>query len=494
MVQTGVLPNTEQHGGQGRRGHAVRRGGARTVVSWGAAPALFVAGLLVSFVLRLLFVPAPSGEDRLVLWSSAIPHVEAYETVIGSFEREAGVRVEMQRMPFTAIDRRLRSAFWAGRGIPDLIEFPQEKLGVLLGTGLGAEAFVDLSERAREPGPAGVSISEDLVPTRRDLYRVDGRLIGIAHDLHPVMIAYRWRDFEAAGIDPESIRSWDDFERVGRALTRPTDTAEGGARFMLSVDERTPIVFQSLLLQRGGNWFDENGRPALDDPLVVDTLVRYTRLAYGEGRIANTLAAFPSAGFFRAIESGYYLCFLCPDWLTRTIEANLPSMSGELRLMPMPAWSEGGRRTSTWGATMLGISAACDEPDRAWNLVRFLYVDRSIAAEMFRETNIVSPFRSNWDLPVYDEPAPFWDGQAIGRRYLDLAEEVPEIRNGPAPQVVLEAIADVLSACGAQRARFGDEGLEAFARASLRDAQRDVESALAVLFADAARRTEEGVP
>jgi arabinosaccharide transport system substrate-binding protein len=474
-VQKVVDPRTQIDAANRPAGAGRRASGGFAARS--AGPALFAAALVVAFVGRLVFIPASPSADRLVVWSSAIPHVEAFEQVIGAYEAEAGIGVELQRMPFTAIDRRLRAAFWAGRGVPDLIELPQEKLGVLLSSGVGAEGFLDLSALARESGPGAAPIADDLVPSRRDLYRVDGRLIGIAHDIHPVMLAYRWRDFEDVGLDPDSIETWGDFIDAGRLLMEAEH--EGGRpRFMLSADERTPIVFQTLLLQRGGNWFDEAGTLILDDPLVLDTLVRYTRMVYGEGRIADTVAAFPSAGFFRAIEIGAYTCFICPDWMTRTIEENLPTMAGELRLMPLPAWEQGGPRTSTWGATMLGISSSCENPVRAWELVRFLYADRATAESVFRETNIVSPLRSNWELPAYDEPRAFWGGQAIGREFLDLAEDVPTLRNGPAPQVVLEVMADVLTACGSFRKSRGDEGLEAFAQAELRRAHAEVDAIL----------------
>ena len=73
-------------------------------------------------------------------------------------------------------------------------------------------------------------------------------------------------------------------------------------------------------------------------------------------------------------------------------------MSGELRLMPMPAWERGGRRTSTWGATMLAVTTAGDNQDMAWELAKYLYISGDIARKTFSETNIISPFRSTWSV------------------------------------------------------------------------------------------------
>jgi arabinosaccharide transport system substrate-binding protein len=436
------------------------------------APGLFVSLCVLGLLARWVLMPPPPGAGTLVLWSSAYPHLEAYETVLDAFESSHGVEVEIQSMPFGVIDQRLQSAFWSGRGMPDVVELPQEKLGVFLVNEARAGLFVDLSERASSIGPGGVPLEADFIASRLDLYRDRGRLIGLPHDVHPVMLAYRWRDFEAAGIDAGSIRTWEDFLEAGKLLTR-SETGPG-RRFMLSVDERTPIVFQSMLLQRGGNWFDESGSSLIADPLTVDTLVAYTEMVHGPGRIADTIAAFPSPGFYRALAEGYYVCFICPDWLTRNIEVNLPAMAGEFRLMPLPAWEEGGPRTSTWGATMLGITASCDSPDLAWELVRFLYASETVSRVSYEQTNIVTPLRSLRSMTVFDEPRAYWGGQAIGRLYLDLADETPVLRNGPFPRLLLKRIADVLVACGERARASGTDGLRAFCRSELLEAESDM--------------------
>lgn len=469
----------------GLSNRAPRGGVTRLTDLFNFIPLLFGSILIVTFFVRLPLIGPSRTGDRLRMWSSAYPHIEVYRSLTEPEAAGASVaapaEIEIQGMPFTSIDRRLRSAMWAGRGVPDLIEFPQERLGLFLTSQTASRAFIDLTERSLEPGPSGIPIAQDVVSSRLELYRDRGRLIGLPHDVHPVMLAYRWRDFDAAGIDPESLTTWDAFVRAGRIMTRRIPTTSGTAddrRFMLSVDERTPIAFQSLLLQRGGNWFDAEGRVTIDSSLALDTMLWYVRLAYGPGRIADSADAFPSAGFYRAIETGHYICFLCPDWLTKSIEVNAPELAGELRLMPLPAWQPGGARTSTWGGTMIGISSACEDPHRAWEMLRFLYAERETADRMFRETNIIPPYRSLWRMPVLDEPDAFWSDRAIGRAYVSLADEVPELRNGPFPQEVLRVVADALAATGARYQAQGENGLERFARAQLRGAASEITSLL----------------
>ena len=120
----------------------------------------------------------------------------------------------------------------------------------------------------------------------------------------------------------------------------------------------------------------------------------------------------------------------------------------------------------------------------AGEVLRALYAERETASAMFRETNIIPPYRSLWSMPVLDEPDAYWSGQPIGRLYVSLADETPTLRNGPFPQQVLRVVANALAATGDRYEAWGEEGLEAFVRAQLRAAADEIEELLARLGRD----------
>jgi arabinosaccharide transport system substrate-binding protein len=99
--------------------------------------------------------------------------------------------------------------------------------------------------------------------------------------------------------------------------------------------------------------------------------------------------------------------------------------------MPVPAWEKGGPRTTVAGGSMIGITKKAKNPELAWKLIKYLYFSPELAEHMFRESNIVSPMKPLWDLPFYDEPDPFFGGQASGRLYLDQAPDVPQRPSSP---------------------------------------------------------------
>eukprot|EP01034_Spumella_vulgaris_P019931 gene19931-25505_t len=63
------------------------------------------------------------------------------------------------------------------------------------------------------------------------------------------------------------------------------------------------------------------------------------------------LAAFAIGGWLGMRLDGTVLCSILPDWQAGTWKNYLPGLGGKVKLMRLPAWEPGGRRTSVWGGT-----------------------------------------------------------------------------------------------------------------------------------------------
>ena len=69
------------------------------------------------------------------------------------------------------------------------------------------------------------------------------------------------------------------------------------------------------------------------------------------------------------MQDGKILSILAPDLYVGILKSQVPQMAGKWRAIPMPAWNPGGRRTTTRGGTMIGITTQCKNPERAWELL-----------------------------------------------------------------------------------------------------------------------------
>lgn len=426
------------------------------------ASAAVMAGLAVASGAYLAARRAHKPRYDLRLWTFAKPHGDAYLKMLPDFLRKhPGVSVDIQIVAGEAVTSRLQAAFWSNLDVPDLAEVEISWAGSFFRGRLESIGFRDLTERVHQTG-----LWERIVQARFAPYTTRGRIFGIPHDVHPVMLAYRRDLVEKLGIDVERLRTWDEFVEVGRRVTVP------GKRFMMELPPEGLSALEVMLFQRGGGYFDAQGNCTLDNEIAIETMRYYAPLVAGKHRIGNDLGG--GQIFTRALEDGYYLFMVAPDWRTKSIEQDVPKVAGRMALMPLPAFYPGGRRTSTWGGTMIGITKRCADPDLAWELIMHLYLNKEALAEQFRGTNILPPARDLWDHPAYDEPRPFWSNQPLGRLYANLAPETPPQYTSPYIGLAKAKLSEALIACVRYYDRYGVRGFDGFVRQQMARAAAEV--------------------
>jgi arabinosaccharide transport system substrate-binding protein len=421
-----------------------------------------MAGLAVASGAYLAARRAHKPRYDLRLWTFAKPHGDAYLKMLPDFLRKhPSVSVDIQIVAGEAVTSRLQAAFWSNLDVPDLAEVEISWAGSFFRGRLESIGFRDLTERIHQTG-----LWERIVQARFAPYTTRGRIFGIPHDVHPVMLAYRRDLVEKLGIDVERLRTWDEFVEVGRRVTIP------GKRFMMELPPEGLSALEVMLFQRGGGYFDAQGNCTLDNEIAIETMRYYAPLVAGKHRIGNDLGG--GQIFTRALEDGYYLFMVAPDWRTKSIEQDVPKVAGRMALMPLPAFYPGGRRTSTWGGTMIGITKRCADPDLAWELIMHLYLNKEALAEQFRGTNILPPARDLWDHPAYDEPRPFWSNQPLGRLYANLAPETPPQYTSPYIGLAKAKLSEALIACVRYYDRYGVRGFDGFVRQQMARAAAEV--------------------
>ncbi len=409
----------------------------------------------------------PRRTATLVFWTFASQHYNAYLKAIPAFEAQhPGVTVQLQLVSNTALASRLQAAMLADVDVPDMVEIEISSAGTFFRGPLKDVGFLDLTERIHKSG-----LWDGMVRARFAPYTSRGHIFGLPHDVHPVQLAYRRDIFQKEGVDVSKIRTWEDFIRVGRKLTIPNK------RYMIELSDSDPSNLEMCLFQRDGGYFDPQGNCIFDNETAVQTMLWYVPLVAGPGKIGNNLGG--GQILTKAVEDGYLLCLICPDWRSKSIETDIPRMAGKMALMPLPAVTPGGRRTSTWGGTMLGITKKCRHPDLAWALALYLYLDKPQLAQRFRDTNILPALRSAWDQPSFREPRSYWSGQPLGLLYARLAPHVPFQYTSPFIATAKAKLGEALVACVQYYKEHGSAGFEPFVRAKLKQKADDVRRLIA---------------
>jgi arabinosaccharide transport system substrate-binding protein len=372
------------------------------------------------------------------MWVFARPHHDLYVPNIEEWNRNNTPSVHLYLLSVPALERRMTSGFLSDTPVADLIEADVNVASRAFTGPIEDVGFVNLTERLRAEG-----LYEEFNAPSFSPWTSRGEVFGIPHDVHPIMLVYRADLVEEAGIDVDEIETWDDFIREFRPLMDDRDGDGRPDRYLLNVWETQIDVIEALILQAGGRYFDENEQPAIDTELnahVISTLVTWLT---GPERIAVDAEEFRASGNRLKIE-GFVVASLMPDWLGGVWKKDMPQLHGKLKLMPVPAWKPGGRRTSVWGGTMLGVTKNTSDFDTAWTVAKQLYLSRDIAEQLYETNGIISPLKKYWSEDFYRRPDPYFRGQSPGEMYIKMAPDVPPRTSSPFNKMAKERVRDVI--------------------------------------------------
>ncbi len=431
---------------------------------------LVVLALAILSSAGVLFwpIPAPQGAR---MWTFARLHHGMYTAAINDWNARESPRIELALLSIQAVEQRMLSAFLAQTSAAELIEAERRIAARTFAGPLESVGFVDLTDWLREDG-----LDQSINAASFTPWSTRGRIFGLPHDVHPVMLGYRADLLEAAGIDVSQIETWDDFVRLLRPMMAQRDARGGPRHFLLNLWETHVEAIELLVLQAGGALFDEAGAPTLDRPLHAHAIAQIVAWCSGPERIAADAPYFAASGN-KLLLDGYVLASFVPDWMCNIWRHEIPQLAGKVKLMPLPAWRPGGLRTSVWGGTMLGISRTAKDPRGLWRFAKHLYLSPALARALYLQGDIVTPVRTLWDDPVFDRPDAFFCNQPKGRMYLELAPTVPPRSSSPFGAIATARLQDAvvqLAAYARSSRKYTVAELEPEAQRLLGLAQADV--------------------
>ncbi len=381
--------------------------------------ALVMLVLAVCSGIAIIALDSREESGELSMWTFAQPHYDIYVPEVNNWNSSGKPIVDMHLIGRQVMDRRMLGGFLGDVPTADLLEAERATACLAFAGPLDAVGFVDITDRLEAEGLLDAINGPALSP-----WTFEGRIFGIPHDVHPVMLAYRADITEAAGIDMSEVETWDDLYRVLAPLQQRTDNGDPMDRYVMSLWDSESDMLETLLLQADGGAFTETGTLAIDRNVNVTAVANMVSWMIGPNRVATHVPEFSPTGDQLKLD-GHALCYLMPDWMCNVWRRNVPTLEGKVKLIPLPAWEPGGRRTSVWGGSMLGIARTSTNQDTAWEFAKHLYLSEELALQLYRAGDIITPIQEHWDNPIFNEPDDYFGGQRKGRMYIDLAPDVP---------------------------------------------------------------------
>ncbi|MEM7626924.1 MAG: extracellular solute-binding protein [Planctomycetota bacterium] len=414
---------------------------------WRPLDTLSIGGWIILFIAVASTIAVTVWPEKEIegvqVWVFARNHAELYDVLAQEYNADADAG-DTSRLNITTIDndaltRRVLSGFWSNTPLADLIEIERDKMTQFVTGPLEHVGFTDLTDRIMAEG-----LDKKINYPSFGPWTSRGRIFGLPHDVHPVLLCYRADLVEQAGIDVSEIETWDDFARVMKPLISDLDGDGRPDRYLLNLWYSQMGELEVLLLQAGGGTFDENDNSLVASDANVMVVAQSVAWMVGPERIAIDAPEFDASGNQLKLD-GRVVAVVMPDWLAGVWKSDLSQLGGKLKLMPLPAWEPGGRRTSVRGGTMIGIPKATEDFETAWQIAKYLYISPELSERLFEASNIISPVTEFWDEDYYKQPDPFFSGQASGTAFIEQAPNVPFRSSNPFHVMARNRIADAVT-------------------------------------------------
>lgn len=349
-------------------------------------------------------------ETEITIWAWNVAAKALVESAKSFNEKYPKIKVNVQEYGLAQnVYERYSVILSSGVGVPDIIQIESDYVQTFAET--YPQYFFDMNGYIDIDGkvdPSKISTS----------YDSEGKLVSIPWDSGPVVMFYREDLFNQAGIDINSIITFEDYISAGKKLKErfPNITMTG---LPFTQDEN---LFRCLLVANKSYYLNNKGEITVASSKAIETLQMIKRLI-DEGVAKNTINW---DGGIVANKNGELASWIMGGWWGGTIKDQMPEMKGKWKIAPIPAFPDGARASSSGGA---GLSITASEPIKQAAALEFIKeslmnVDNQLM--MYEKYSLFPSY-----LPTYDDErflkSDDYFGDDFNKILADVTKEIPNV-------------------------------------------------------------------
>ena len=353
--------------------------------------------IIVSIILAPISATVAQDATDLSLWVFVDRHglfMQAQAERWNELNPDRQINLTYEQIEYTAMHDNLLASLLVGVGAPDLADIEISKFATFTKGDIQLIPLDDAIEPYR-----GEIIESRLAP-----YFANGHNYGIDYHLGSFVMYYNTSILEAAGVDVDSIVTWDDYIEAGKKVTQDTDGDGTPDVYMTTIEVTGPHSTRGIMLMMGGGSYNADGELILDSEENVQALQFLQDLVHEHG------IARPASGgnhhapdHFVDLVEGRVASLWMPQWYMTRFPDNMSSELADSEVVrPMPIFEEGGYTSAMGGGTGTAITnqIAPEKIELAKEFLAFAKLTYEANVALWTELGF-DPMR----LDVYDDPA-----------------------------------------------------------------------------------------
>lgn len=353
---------------------------------------------------------AQSGEITVWSWNIAASSLKAVADSEGFKAAFPDIKVTVEDLGNGQVfDKTLAGCAAGGAGLPDVISIENFEAEGFWSQ--YPDCFANLVE---------LGYTTELQASFPDFKRTELEVGDVAYampwDSGPVAMFYRRDLYETAGVDPTTIKTWDDFIAAGKKISE----ANPGVVMSQADFNGDSEWFRMIGNEQGCGYFALDGQSiTINAPACVATLEKVKEM-----KDAGTLTAANWDEKIQSNNASTVATQMYGGWYEGTIRSTSPDQSGKWGVYAMPSLTADGPRAANLGGSSLAITGQSANKEAAWAYVNYALGTNDGQVTMLKEFGLVPSLISALDDPYVSEGQEYWGGQAV---WTDILATLPQI-------------------------------------------------------------------
>jgi lactose/L-arabinose transport system substrate-binding protein len=371
-------------------------------------PAVSVITTTVSNNPSITPQPGVSGKITVWGWDAALNGLK----VVDADFRQAYPNIDVEyvaRQPSETY-QQIQLAASAGTGFPDISLIEDSHLAQFVSLGI----LADISDKV-QPYVAQFN------PYRWQQAMTGGKYYAMPWDSGPVAIFYRRDVFAKAGVDPESIKTWDDYYQAAKTIKAKA----GVPMWQQAKAQNDGRLFEMLMWQQGLGYVDKDGNVILDKNPQIQQILEYIGKFWQEDLAADTQPW--TDPWYKEMADGTVATVPEAVWMGTFFKSFIaPDAAGKWGIFKLPAWQAGGVQSANDGGSSLAIFDGSKQKDAAWAYVQFHLGLPAEQVAIYKQTDLFPGLQTTYSDPLFQEPDPYFGGQKARAFFTEVAKEIPQ--------------------------------------------------------------------
>ncbi len=332
---------------------------------------------------------------KLTFWTFQDLHMSFYKEMAKRWNAQypdRQINFVGEVLPYEDMHTKLLVSLQAGTGAPDIVDIEINKYPNFLKGNIQLAPLNDLIDPVRDK----------FVQSRLDIYSKDGKNYGLPFHVGASVIYYNVEILKAAGVDPYSIKTWDDYIAAAKQVKART------GKPMTTIEVTDQWSYLPLIAQQGSDFLDKDGKVILDNDINVKTLQMLKDMVDSGIAITTPGGNHHAEEYWGFMNDGGAASMWMPMWYMNRFTDYMPDLKGKILILPMPRFAT-GTRSAGLGGTGTSVTMQSKNLQLAKEFLMFAKGSKDGNILIWQDLGFDPPRWDVWDDPIMNQPNKFTD-------------------------------------------------------------------------------------